>query len=139
MRTLPKNVYVNSGGGWIVRIKRGAVKFTACVPFGLDRDASLAQAVALRDRFYARHGKFALAPARSNTGITGITEVTKWFHSRPYDCFQVTATNPRRGGMKRFYYKGETDRTRALRAAVSHRARVTGLSEERITAGVTLS
>lgn len=125
MRTLPKNIYPNTGGGFVVRIKRGDVKLTFCT-------RELARALAVREQFVALHGRVAIRPARSNTGITGISEVTKWWHNRPYDCFQVTTGNPRRpGNMRRFFYRAG-ERQAALRAAIAHRARVLGLAEAEV-------
>ena len=120
-RDLPKNIYANTGAGFVVKIKRAKVQFVECIPFSGDEAAALVTAVARRDALLAQHGRVAIDQARSNTGITGICEVTKWFHSKPYDCFQVTTRNPRRGGMKRFFYRGLAQRPRALRAAVAFR------------------
>ena len=128
MRTLPKHIYANTGGGYVVRIKRGDVKLTFCT-----RD--LAAAVAARDRFLALHGRIAIPRPKSNTGVTGISEVTKWFHSKPYDCFSVTAGHPRKG-VHRFFYRTLADRPRAWREAVAARARLLGVTEAEVTKGV---
>lgn len=134
MRNLPKNIYPNHDNGWIVKITRARVQFVACVPFSGDEAAALVRAVAKRDALLAQHGRPSLASARSNTGLTGICEVTKWWHSKPYDCFQVTTANPRKpGAMKRFFYRGLADRARALRAAIAHRARALGVTVADLT------
>lgn len=133
MRDLPKHIYPNSGAGYVIRLKRAQVQIVACIPFGGDQAAALVRAVAKRDALLAEHGPAGIAPARSNTGITGICEVTKWFHSKPYDCFQVTTASPKKtGSMKRFFYRGESDREVALRRAIAHRARVLGVSEAEV-------
>ena len=127
-RSLPRNIYRHSGVGYALRIKRGGVKLVF-----LTRD--LALAIQRRDQFIAQHGDVRRI-ARSNTGLVGITEVTKWFHSHAYPCFQVTTRHPKHGDMKRFFYgltsdrRPLTSRREALRAAVAHRTRLTG---ERIT------
>jgi hypothetical protein len=133
-RPLPRNIYPNTGGGYVVRVTRAGVKLVSCT-------ADLARAIAIRDQFIQQHGDVKRI-ARSNTGLLGITEVTKWHHSRAYPCFQVTTRHPKHGDMKRFFYSGGgssrltsdlrplTSRRDALRAAAAHRARLTG---ERIT------
>ena len=116
MRILPKNIYPNTGGGYIVKIKRGGVKLVYCT-------SDLDKAIAARDRFLELHGWISQPKPRNTTGVTGISEVTKWFHSRPYDCFQVTLRRHPRQGMRRFFFRGLADRERALRAAVAYRLR----------------
>jgi hypothetical protein len=127
MRSLPKNIYANTGGGYVVRIKRSGVKLIYCT-------ASLARALEKRDEFLTLHGRIAIAAPRSNTGITGISEVTKWRHNRAYDCFQVTTASPRQpGAMKRFGFRTLAEREQALQSAINHRARGLGISAQEVT------
>ncbi len=123
MRTLPKNIYPNGGNSVIVRIKRSGVKLVYCTN-------DLGKAIAARDRFLKLHGWISQRPPRNTTGVTGISEVTKWFHSRPYDCFQVTLRRYPRQGMRRFYFRGLAERERALRAAIAYRTRGLAQREE---------
>jgi hypothetical protein len=122
-----KNIYDN-GYGYRVMIKRASLKFDALFKFGSDKPAALARAIAERDAFFAACGETSHSgqKVRSNTGIAGISEVTKWFHNRPLDCFQVTIGRPQTTGVKRFTYHGVAGRERALRAAIAHRTRATG-------------
>jgi hypothetical protein len=127
MRTLPKHIYPNTRGGYVVRIKRASVKLIYCT-------GDLTKAIAKRDEFLALHGRIAIAPPRSNTGITGISEVTKWRHNRAYDCFQVTTANPRKPrAMKRFGYRNLAQRAEALQAAIAYRAQALGVTPQEVT------
>jgi hypothetical protein len=112
--------------GWLVQVKRSGIKYQAFFGYGPDRAASLQRAIAERDRFYDLYGRYATGhKPRSNTGLCGISETTKWSHGRPYECFSVSF---QRGavGMKRFRYRTPGDRSRALRDAVAYRARLSG-------------
>jgi hypothetical protein len=112
-RSLPKNIFQHAGY-YRVRIQRHGVRYeTDC--------ATLARAIVLRDRFLALAGALA---ARSNTGLSGISESDHWTHNRRYPAFHVShGSDPRR----RFTW-GVCGRTRrqALRAAAAHRSRLTG-------------
>ena len=112
--------------GWRVIIIRPGIKFDAFFKFGDDKAAALQRAIAGRDRFLDLHGRSTSGQAvRSNTGIAGVCETTKWHHGRPYECFQVTKGHPR-NGIRKFYYYGIAERKRAFRRAVAFRARLAG-------------
>ena len=113
--------------GYRVIINRTGVRYQVFIKFGDDKPAALARAIAERDNFFAEHGEFGTSGQRprSNTGISGISEVTKWFHNKPAECFSVTAGHPRHG-ITRFFYRGSKQRSVALRRAIAHRARLAG-------------
>lgn len=106
--------------GWYVVIKRGPVTYRAFFAFSKsalgNRQSALMQALSARDQFLIQYPKVV----RSSTGVAGVSECTKWFHNKPYPCFQVTCGHPR-NGIKRFYYKSGAQRERALRDAIAHR------------------
>jgi len=119
--------------GYRVLISRPGIKFDVFIRFGKvggrtsAKPAALARAIAERDRFLALHGRtYSGQQPRSNTGISGISEVTKWFHNRPLDCFQVTIARSQRIHPKRFAFRHAAGREPALRAAIAWRSRHTG-------------
>ncbi len=107
--------------GWRVIIQRSGLRYHVFIANRGDHAAALQRAVVERDHFLAVHKK-----ARSNTGICGISETVEWKHNRPHDCFSVTFGASRKNYPVRFHYRGLADRSRALRAAVAHRARLAG-------------
>lgn len=117
-----KNIY-EIPHGWRVIINRSDLRYQAFVAFGGDKAAALQKAIAIRDEYFALVG-VAESPsgqrARSNTGISGISEQTKWFHGKPYYCFEVSCGHPRKG-TRRFYYRNVSGREQALAAAIEHR------------------
>lgn len=119
-----KNIY-EIPYGFRVIIHRPELTYRAFVKFGDDRAAALKKAQALRDEFFAVHGEFGISGQRprSNTGISGISEQTKWFHGQPKQCFQVTCGHPKKG-MRRFYYQTFAGRELALNRAVAHRQKL---------------
>ena len=52
----PRNIYLD-GTAWRVDVLRQGLRFRAYIPFAGDRAAALAKAVAVRDEFYAAHGR----------------------------------------------------------------------------------
>jgi hypothetical protein len=122
MKILPKNISTTLGRYYRVTIERRGMIYRVTIPFGDDRAAALARAVAERDRFYAAHGS---SSPRSNTGIAGISETTNWTRSVPYPCFSVTVGAASRSQPVRFHYR-HGDRSGALRAAIAWRARHAG-------------
>ena len=121
-----KNIY-EIPYGYRVIINRAEVRFQAYFAFGDDKAMALKRAIVERDNFFAVHGSGGISGQRprSNTGISGISEVTKWFHNKPAECFSVTAGHPRHG-ITRFFYRGSKQRSVALRRAIAHRARLAG-------------
>lgn len=134
MKSLPEN----NGGrganrnitahpdGWLVQVTRSGIKYQAYFAYGKDRAAALQRAIAERERFFDLYGRYVTGhKPRSNTGIAGISETTKWSHGKPYETFSVSF---KRGavGMKRFRYRTLGDRSRALRKAIAYRARIAG-------------
>ena len=118
-----KNIFQVDGKYWRVKIERRGIRYTVNIPFGSDREAALRRAIAERDRFYVAHGQTV---PRSNTGIAGISETVKWSHNRAYPCFSVTVGASRVHRPVRFMYRGLAARSRSLRAAIAHRARLAG-------------
>lgn len=114
-----KNI-IERSSGYRVKIQRERLTYRAYVPYGHDRAAALRQAVALRDEFYAVHGQYGpsgQAP-RSNTGITGICETTKWYGGKPYSCFEVCHG---RHTYRRFVFKTLSEREAAMASAIALR------------------
>lgn len=109
--------------GWIVKVIRAGIRYQAFVAHGADRAAALAQAEATRDEFIRIHGAHATPAPRSNTGLLGITEVTKWNHGKPQPCFQVTLGDPRHS-TRRFNYTTFSQREKALKKAIAHRQKL---------------
>lgn len=103
--------------GYRVRIYRANLTYRAYIAFAGDKPAALQKAVALRDRCEA-------ALVRSNTGHRGISEQTKWFHGRPYPCFEVTHGKGPRRQFRRFTFQTLSQRDIALQQALSIRARM---------------
>jgi hypothetical protein len=114
-----KNIYAHPDG-WFVRLKRNKMTYSAFFGYGPDRDASLQRAIAARDEFYRLHGEKPTIPVRSNTGILGISEMTKWNHCKPMQCFQVTFGDPR-VKTRRFPYTSFSEREKALQNAIACR------------------
>lgn len=123
MRDLPKNVCKHPDG-YLVRIVRGDLKWSAFVPHS--RPDALAHATTLRDKFYAvcpaaarrKHSKHA----RSNTDVVGISETVCWHRGLPHNNFIVHAS----GKNRRFYYGRQRNRAAAFKLALAHRAKATG-------------
>jgi hypothetical protein len=109
--------------GWIVKLIRGGIRYQAFIAHGTDRAAALKKAEATRDEFIRIHGAQHVIPARSNTGLLGITEVTKWSHGKPQPCFQVTLGDPRKT-TRRFNYRTFMGREVALQKAIAHRQKL---------------
>lgn len=120
-----RNIY-EVPGGWYVIIKRGPVTYRAFFAHSAfaTPHSALEAARAARDRFLLNYPQtYSGQAVRSGTGIAGVSECIKWFHEKPYPCFQVTCGHPRHG-IKRFYYKSGADRPRALRAAIAWRKKL---------------
>ena len=109
--------------GYRVEMMRNGIKFDSFIRFDGDRAGALKKAIAIRDDFRARAD--AIRP-RSNTGVAGVTELTHWTRGYPQTCFVVTHGKPCRNWKRRFFYHTLSQRQRALRAAVAHRARLSG-------------
>lgn len=121
MKTLPKNISEQLDG-YVVRIRRGDLKWRAFVPHS--RPDALAEAVRLRDRFYeVVPAKSRPRFARSNTDVVGICETTVWKRGLPYSNFLVRGADRRN---RRFYFGRTQTRTKAFKLAVAHRARSIG-------------
>lgn len=106
--------------GWIVKVIRGGIRYQAFVAHGANRAAALVKAEATRDEFIRIHGAHHTIPVRSNTGLLGITEITKWNHGKPQPCFQVTLGDPRHS-TRRFNYTTFNQREKALEKSIAHR------------------
>jgi hypothetical protein len=123
MKTTPKNI-TKHPDGYLVRIVRGDLKFSAFIPHS--RPDALAAAIAQRDRFYKICGPMrarGLRPtAHSNTGLVGISETVHRRNGRELNCFLVHA----RGRNKRFYFGWRLPRRAALQRAIAHRLQATG-------------
>lgn len=123
MHPLPHNICEHPDG-LLVRVSRRGVRYQAFVPHS--HPDPIARAVELRDRFIALAG---LPLVLSNTGIRGISETVRWYHSRPYDAFAVrwpTGTNGKVRKSRVFTFRSYGGRSGALRAAVALRSRQTG-------------
>ena len=122
-----KNIY-EIPYGYRVIINRAEVRFQAFFAFGEDKAAALKCAIAERDNFFAVHGSGGISGQRprSNTGISGVSEVTKWFHNQPYQCFQVTVGNSHVHQPVRFHYRGTSGRLVAFHKALAFRVKQTG-------------
>jgi hypothetical protein len=116
-----KNIYLHKCG-WVVRIQRPGIKYRFYIPCGKDRQASLSLAIAERDRFLELHGRYG--KPKSNTGVVGICNMTKWTRGRSYEVFSVVTKAPRH--IRNFYYRGPEGRLRALRKAIAWRAQRCG-------------
>lgn len=115
--------FISAGdNGWRVDIARSGGRLRRFVAYAGDRAAALLEAVRVRDELAAQ---LPLRP-RSNTGVTGVTEVTHWTRNVPQPCFVVTVGKPTRNWKRRFFYRSFAQRESALRAAIAHRARVAG-------------
>jgi hypothetical protein len=114
---LPKNIFLHRGY-YRVRVQRRGVKLESTA-------ATLERAIEIRDRFLSIAG----GVARSNTGLPGISDSVHWSHNHPHPGFHVS--HGRRGRRRFCYGSNGVTRLQALRAAVAHRARLTG---ERFTA-----
>ena len=122
-----KNIY-EIPYGYRVIINRSEVRFQAFFQFGDDKAAALQRAIAERDNFFAIHGSGGISGQRprSNTGISGLSEVTKWFHNQPYNCFQVTVGKSNTNPPVRFHYRGTSGRLVAFHKALAYRVKQTG-------------
>lgn len=127
MKTTPRNISAHPDG-YLVRIVRGDLKWTAFVPSS--RPDALGEAVRLRDRFYKICGPVGTRKAskipRSNTEVVGISETIHWKGVRPRRNFIVHTC----GKNKRFYYGQQRTRTQAFNAAVAHRAQALSVKPE---------
>ena len=119
-----KNISIINGRYWRVSIRRQGLVYRVTIPFGTDKAAALGRALAERALFYRLHGE--TAPARSNTGVAGVSESTNWVHGRPRPCFLVSFGNTHTHGYRRLEYKGLGDRETVLRQAIALRARLAG-------------
>jgi hypothetical protein len=125
MNPLPPYIY-NHPDGLLVRIRRHGVLCQVFLRWATP-DA-LARAIQLRDRFLALANN-ATPRVLSNTGIRGISETVRWYHSKPYEAFAVRWAEgppPNNRGSRVFTYRACGGREQALRAAVALRARMTG-------------
>lgn len=112
--------------GYLVRIVRGSLKFSAFIPYS--RKNALAAAIAERDRFFEICGPIPARGLRvkaySNTGIVGVSQTIHRRGGKDLNCFLVHAK--RRN--KRFYFGWRVPRSVALQRAVAHRLQATGQS-----------
>jgi hypothetical protein len=122
MKTLPKHICAHPEG-LLVRIRRGDVTYQAFV--NKSRSNALAEAIAIRERFLQIAGR-PKRKARSNTGVLGVSEITHWKRSRPYDVFSVSWSAGGRVYHRRVSYGLKRSRESALREAVALRVRMTG-------------
>lgn len=120
--TARKYIYTDPNG-WRVEIVRRDVRLRKFFPAHGDFAGALARAQAFRDQFLRVQGA---AQPRSNTGVSGITELTHWTRSFPQPCFVVTVGVPGPDWRHRFYYRTAAERQQAFRAAVADRARRAG-------------
>lgn len=109
--------------GWIVRVIRQGIRYSAFIAHGTDRAAALRKAKATRDEFIRIHGAKTTLGPRSNTGLLGITEVIKWSHGKPQTCFQVTCGDPRQN-TRRFSFTTISQRDKALAEAIACRKKL---------------
>lgn len=114
--TLPRAIS-ETPYGYRVRIYRANLTYRAYVAFAGDKAAALQKALALRDRCET-------ALIRSNTGHRGISEQTKWFHGRPYPCFEVNHGKGASRHFQRFTYQTLAQRETALKQALAARAKM---------------
>lgn len=123
-RTLPTCI-CRHPSGLLVRVQRGDVVFQALIPSGFKGDA-LAEAIRRRDHFLQLSGP-AHARVSSNTGIAGISEVTHWKHSRPYESFTVQWSICGHRTVRHITYGPHNGITRetALNRAIEIRTRMT--------------
>lgn len=148
-RSLPKNISLLKGG-YNVRVGRAGVVYRAWVPGSyrppsspspggegrgeggpLSTDAALARAIALRDRFLRIHGEVNRhrVQGKSNTGLAGISETTKWKRNHSYPGFSVDWCERGRHRNRHFRYApGFCTREQAAAQARSFRARVANLN-----------
>lgn len=127
-----------------VRIQRQNITLQAYLPFTTPETqaAALQLAIRTRDQFLIAAGpalpKRAPAPEyrpgsrlpRSNTGIPGICETTKWVGGTREDCFSVYLGKHHEPKMKRVYYGKMRSREAALQKAIALRASVVPSSKE---------
>lgn len=117
-----------------VCVRRGRMRFRASVAKSnySTPQAALAHAVELRDRFLISAGPAGYRPAyrlakvaKSNTGITGISDMVHWMRSKPKPCFRVHLPKGFRPVAKNFYY-GSNGRSReaALALPMAYRRNV---------------
>lgn len=125
MKTTPANISEHPDG-YLVRIVRGDLKWTAFVPYS--HPDALNRAIKLRDRFYKVCGPAKVRglskAAHSNTGIIGVSQTVHRRRGRELNCFIATT----RGHNKRFYFGWRVPRSTALQRAVAHRLQATGQS-----------
>lgn len=125
---LPTNISRHENG-LLVRVVRRGVTFRAFVPNGFKGD-QLAEASRRRDHFLQLAGPIPkpTPPARSNTGIAGISETTAWSRGG-YSC-PIFTVDWREHGLRRHchirYGKNGLSRQAALEQAKALRARVAG-------------
>lgn len=117
---LPSNIR-RDHHGYLVRVQRGRMKFRGFVPY--TKPDALQHAMRLRDEFLAAIATVPLRhkTGRSNTGIPGISEMVKWRHGKPTDCFNVYLGPKCRPQMKLVFYGPFRPREVALRKAVALR------------------
>lgn len=127
-RQLPRNISLLKGG-YNVRVGRAGVVYRAWVRDG--SAAGLARAIALRDRFLRLHGEVNRhrVQGKSNTGLAGISETTKWKRNHSYPGFSVDWCERGRHRNKHFRYApGLCTREQAAAQARAFRARVANLN-----------
>lgn len=115
-----KHIYEDHTG-WRILIQRRNLSFRSFITFAGNKAAALQKAMAVRDEFLAAHGGLA---ARSNTGVSGVTELTHWTRGFPQTCFVVTMGKPCRNWKRRFFYRTFSQREAALQKAIAHRQRL---------------
>lgn len=133
-------------GGYEVMIKRQGVVYRVWLSASGRADGEvLAEAMALRDKFVAMAGPLLRGArgtyrrSRSNTGIPGISEFTRWMKSTPREAFAVGWRENGRARKKFISYgAGLRSREVALRMAVEIRRRVGAVVEESQVEGACL-
>ena len=108
---------------FIVNIERGRKLFHGYFPKrDTHRLITLDVAARWRDKILREHPlKKIKTRCLSNTGHVGISETTKWEHSRPYPCFSVSWQENGKLRSKKIIYGGPRSRAKALAMAIKLR------------------
>lgn len=118
---LPLNVSRHPDGLFI-RVRRGGVVHCAFVPHS--HPNPIARAIELRDRFIRLYGevqKYRFEDARSNTGVTGVSETCHFHGSAARHVFSVSWSDGRRQHKKRFEFRDLNQRSVKLAQAIQFR------------------
>ena len=108
--------------GFTVDIERQKKRFRSYFPKHGAPRAALNRAGIWRDKIVKQHPlKKIRTKCLSNTGYVGISETTKWEHSRPYPCFSVSWQENGKLRSKKIIYGGPRSRAKALAMAIKLR------------------